>query len=122
MSETPPDRGPDHAADTTPGTPMPSYDRGNEPFAGSAEHGLATTAFVLGIMSVLGMPFFGPFAWVLGRRAVREIDTSTVTTYRNRGLGVAGTVLGIIGTVFLVVVAIGLIGVVSFFVLRGRGA
>lgn len=122
MSPTPPDGGPDDVPDATPGSPLPSYDRGDEPFAGTAEHRLATTAFVLGIFSVFGMPFLGPFAWVLGRRAVREIDTSTVTTYRNRGIGVAGIVLGVIGTVFLVVIAIGLIAVVGFFLLRGRGA
>lgn len=116
MSQPPQDRHPGEIQDATPGTPMPSY-RGSEPFAGTAEHGLATTAFVLGIMSVVGMPFVGPVAWVLGRRAVREIDSSLVTRYRNRGIGVAGIVLGIIGTVFLVTLVLGLVGLVTFFLL-----
>lgn len=48
---------------------------------------------------------------------VREIDSSLVTKYRNRGIGVAGIVLGIIGTVFLVTLALGLVGLVTFFLL-----
>jgi MFS family permease len=117
MSQPPQDRPPGEVQDAAPGSPMPGYDHGGEAGSGSEEHRLGTMAFVLGIISVVGMPLFGPFAWVLGRRAVREIDTSTVTAYRNRGIAVAGMVLGIVGTVLLLLLAAGFVAVVALFVL-----
>ncbi len=56
----------------------------------------------------------------LGRRAVREIDASSVTTYSNRGIAMAGMILGIIGTVFLVVVVVGLVVLVASIMVRSR--
>jgi len=107
-------------ASTTPGAPMASYDHADEPFVGTAEHRLAVPAVLLGVMSLIGMPFLGPLAWILGRRAVREIDASSVTTYSNRGIAMAGMILGIIGTVFLVVVVVGLVVLVASIMVRSR--
>lgn len=70
------------------------------------DHPKATTAMVLGIVSVAGgmfcyLPFFvAPFAWVMGGKAVREIDASQ-GKLGGRGMAQAGYILGIIGSVLL---------------------
>ncbi len=51
---------------------------------------------------------------------MREIDASSVTTYSNRGIAMAGMILGIIGTVFLVVVVVGLVVLVASIMVRSR--
>lgn len=67
----------------------------------------ATTAMVLGIVSVAGTFFcgitavLGPFALVMGLNAKRRIDASG-GALTGRGEAQAGFVLGIIGTVLLV--------------------
>ena len=86
---------------------MPSYHRAAEPARVVLEHGTATAVFVLGVLSVVGLPVFGPVAWVLGRRVLREIDASVDGVYRNRGLARVGMVLGIIGTALLVLIVVG---------------
>ncbi len=65
------------------------------------DHPQGTVAFVLGLLSVLGLTILGPFGWYYGRKVVREIDTNP-SAYSNRGLAMAGMVLGIIGSVFLI--------------------
>lgn len=69
--------------------------------AGSPQHPRGTLALVLGILSIVVAPILGPFAWAISQRALREVDTSP-TAVSNRGHLVAGQILGIIGTVFLV--------------------
>ncbi len=90
--------------DVVPGVPMPTYDRRDGDVAAATAGTGATVAFVLGILSVVGMPFLGPVAWILGRRAVQAADGTDETAGSNRGVALAGMVLGIIGTVMLVVV------------------
>ncbi|MEP6799778.1 MAG: DUF4190 domain-containing protein [Lapillicoccus sp.] len=120
MSQTPQDRlpdaqptWPDQAAPQgyagQPGTPMPAYAHPELPVSGNTA---AMAAFILGIFSVVGFPFLGPVAWILARRALRDIDRADRSGASNRGLAVAAKVLGIIGTVFLVLVVIGLVVVV----------
>lgn len=76
------------------------------------EHPQATLAFVLGLLSILGLLITGPFGWYFGRRVVREIDGDP-RQFSNRGLAMTGMVLGIIGTVFLILaVALFVVGVV----------
>ena len=83
-----------------------------QPSGPTAEHPQAVLAFVLGLLSVLGLLITGPFGWYLGRRVVREIDRDP-RQFSNRGLAMTGMVLGIIGTVFMVlVVALIVIGIV----------
>jgi ABC-type Fe3+ transport system permease subunit len=61
----------------------------------------AVAALVLGILSVVLCPLCGPVAWVLGRKAEQEVDASG-GRIGGRGLGTAGKILGIIGTLFIV--------------------
>ena len=93
----------------TQGYQQPGYQQpGYYPYGGlPPKHHSATTAMVLGIVAVGGglmcwLPLFvSPFAWVTGSRAIRDIDASN-GTQSGRGEAMAGKVLGIIGTVLLV--------------------
>ena len=88
------------------------------------DHPKATTAMVLGIVSVAGgmlcyLPFFiAPFAWVMGGKAVREIDASQ-GKLGGRGMAQAGYILGIIGTILL---GIALMVIVAFVAILIIGA
>ena len=83
-----------------------------QPPGPTVEHPQAVLAFVLGLLSVLGLLITGPFGWYVGRRVVREIDQDP-RQFSNRGLAMTGMVLGIIGTVFLIlVIALVVIGIV----------
>jgi len=85
-----------------------------QPPGPTVEHPQATLAFVLGLLSVLGLLILGPFGWVVGRRVIRQIDQDP-RQFSNRGLAMAGMVLGIIGTVFmLLLVALFAVGVLLF--------
>jgi hypothetical protein len=55
---------------------------------------------VFGILGVVGVSLFAPFAWYFGSKALTEIDASP-DAFSNRGSVVAGRVLGIVGTVVL---------------------
>jgi hypothetical protein len=62
----------------------------------------ATTALVLGILSVVCCSILGPVAIFIGNASRRRIQASG-GTLGGGGLATAGFVLGIIGTVFLVI-------------------
>lgn len=92
-----------------PGPPPPWGPPG---FAGvPPKHPSATTALTLGLVALCGgfmclAPLaVAPWAWVTGARAVREIDASG-GRLSGRGEAQAGYVLGIIGTVLLVLAAL----------------
>lgn len=68
----------------------------------------AVVAIVLGIVGVVLFPPLGPVAWVLGRRAEREIDASGGAV-GGRVLATTGKILGMIGTFFVVLlIAVGM--------------
>jgi hypothetical protein len=102
------DQAPNYPQDQPPQQPYqpPGYASGPpdqiqfQPAVPTVEHPQATLAFVLGLLSVLGLTILGPFGWYMGNKIVNEIDRDG-RIYRNRGLAMAGKVLGIIGTVFL---------------------
>ena len=77
-----------------------------------ANHPRATTILVLGILGVAACPGLGPFAWVMGRRALKEIDSSG-GTIGGRGQVLTGYICGIAGTVLL---ALYVVWMVVFFV------
>jgi hypothetical protein len=84
-------------------------------------HPSATTSMVLGICALAGMFFcvvpilLAPFAWFMGGRAVKEIDAQP-GRYSGREQAQAGRIMGIIGTVLLV---LGLLGI--FFLILSIG-
>jgi uncharacterized membrane protein len=61
----------------------------------------ATLILVLGILSIVCIPLLGPVAWIMGNNALKELDQGFGDP-NARGLVVAGRILGIIGTVLLV--------------------
>jgi hypothetical protein len=65
-------------------------------------HPRATTALVLGIVGLVCCSIAAPFAWAIGKKAVREIDASP-GQYDGRGSAQAGYILGVIGTILLVI-------------------
>jgi hypothetical protein len=84
------------------------------------EHPSATTTLVLGIIGLAGIAFCGgltlvvsPFAWAIGRRAVREIDAAP-GRYSGREKANAGRIMGLVGTILL---AVGVLAVAAFIVL-----
>ena len=81
-------------------------------YPGGLEHPQGTTILVLGILSVVLCQILGPFAWVMGRRALSEIDASG-RSYTNRTMVQAGMICGIVGTVFL---ALGLVWLVFILI------
>jgi hypothetical protein len=70
-------------------------------------------ALILGILSVVALPLAGPFAWYLGRAEVRGVDAGRRDP-SGRGPGLAGYVLGVIGTVMLAMGALILAVFVAF--------
>jgi hypothetical protein len=108
-----------YAAPNPYGTPpYGTYPQGYA--AGLPEHPSATTAMVLGIIGLVGIAFCGgltlvlsPFAWAIGRRSVREID-SAPGRYSGREKANAGRIMGLIGTILLV---LGVLAITAFIVL-----
>ena len=55
---------------------------------------------VLGLLGLTFCPGLGPFAWYQGSLALQEIDAAP-SMYGNRGMVSVGRILGIAGTVYL---------------------
>ncbi len=68
-------------------------------------HPRTITILVLGILGVAMFPPLGPFAWVMGRRALKEIDASD-GTIGGRGLVLTGYICGIVATVVLILAVV----------------
>ena len=89
---------------------QPSYGGYGQPYPsspggyggqGAQDHPRATLSLILGIVGLVCCSIAAPFAWVIGSRAVREIDESG-GRYTGRGQAQAGKILGIIGTALMV--------------------
>jgi hypothetical protein len=78
--------------------PFPPYGAPGYPV--QQEHPKAITAMVVGILGLVMCQVASPFAWVIGKRAVAEIDASG-GRLGGRGQAQTGYVLGIVGTVLL---------------------
>jgi hypothetical protein len=89
------------------GPPQPAYGYGGPVLP---DHPQANTAFVLGLVSLIGGFFCllplgaGPFAWVTGARARAEIDRDQ--RYGGRDRATAGMVMGIIATGILALIVL----------------
>jgi hypothetical protein len=99
---------------TPPGGDQPPYDPNQPPYGGQPSYGppggygapaqnhpRATTALILGILGIICCSIAAPFAWSIGKKAVSEIDASG-GRLGGRGQAQAGYILGIIGTVLLI--------------------
>jgi Domain of unknown function (DUF4190) len=84
-------------ADQPPYYQQPYY---QQPYQPVQEHPQATTVLILGILGLVLCQVLGPFALVMGRKTVREIDASG-GTLGGRGNAQVGYILGIVGTVLL---------------------
>jgi len=105
-----PPAGPGYGPPPAYPTPYPGYR--------VPDHPRATTVLVLGIVAVVGgmtcyLPLLlGPFAWAMGRSAVREIDADP-QRLGGRGQAMAGYVLGVVATVLML---LGILALVAFLV------
>jgi hypothetical protein len=114
--------GPDPQSPPAYGTapyPQPTY--GSAPYPGDAgmypEPSQAVLGFVLGLVGLVAFQLLGPFAWVVSNREIQGIDQGRRNP-ANRGLAVAGKVLGIITTVLLalgvLILIVALLGLAAF--------
>lgn len=78
------------------------------------EDSQATVALVLGILGLVLCQILGPIAWVMGNNEVNAIDAGKRNP-ANRSTAQAGKILGIIGTVFLIIG----VAVLLFFLVIG---
>lgn len=99
-----------------PYPPEPPEQPGFHPGVVTQDHPQATTALVLGILGLVLCGVLAPFAWIIGGRAVRDIDASR-GTLGGRGSANAGKILGIVGTVLLVLLVVLVIGLFGFSIL-----
>jgi Domain of unknown function (DUF4190) len=108
-----------------PAYPQPGYQQpgyppqysGYQPYMPPQDHPQATLAMILGIVGVVLCGICAPFAWVIGKRAMNEIDASG-GTWGGRGQAQAGFILGIIGSVFLL---LAVLYVVFIVIILGAG-
>ncbi|WP_205473286.1 DUF4190 domain-containing protein [Nocardioides sp. SYSU D00038] len=97
---------------------LPAYPTGN--------HGGAQTAMTLGIVGLVGtvgafvccatlpLAVCSPVAWVLGARARGQIRRAAPGTYGNEGAATAGLVMGVVGTLLLVLAIVGMVLLFGF--------
>jgi phosphotransferase system glucose/maltose/N-acetylglucosamine-specific IIC component len=74
------------------------------PYYGAAygqEHPRGTLILILGIVSLVVCSLLGPFAWVMGRKALKEIDAGGVPV-SNRGQVQAGMICGIVSSALMI--------------------
>lgn len=97
-----------------------------QPYGGGpAPHPSAQTSVVLGVTGLVGTVFccgltlvVSPFAWIIGGRAVREIDAEP-QRWSGRDQAQIGKITGIVGTVLLVLAVLALAVVIAVFVAGG---
>ena len=77
----------------------------NQPIGKPVEHPHATAVLFLGAFSILCCGLSGPVAWVLGKRALDQIDASG-GAYGGRTQVMVGFLLGIVGTVCMILIAV----------------
>ena len=83
------------------------------------DHPESTKALVVGIIALLGgftcyLPLvLGPWAWVVGRRVVREVDAEP-GRWDGRGPAMGGYVMGVVATVLLVLGIVVVVGFILF--------
>ncbi|MEV0298130.1 DUF4190 domain-containing protein [Nocardia sp. NPDC050710] len=76
----------------------------NAPIGQPVEHPNATAVLWLGAASIFCCGALGPVAWALGKRALDQIEDSG-GAFGGRAQVLVGYILGIIGTVLMVIFA-----------------
>lgn len=61
----------------------------------------ALWSLILGILGIVCCGLLAPVAWYMGRKEVQAVDAGQ-SAQENRGMAMAGMVLGIVGTVLLI--------------------
>lgn len=74
----------------------------NQPIGNPIEHPNATAVLFLGAMSLICCGITGPVAWALGKRALDQIEEYG-GAYSGRTQVLVGYILGIIGTIMMVI-------------------
>ena len=97
---------------TPPPPPPPPPPMGGP---GAVDHPKGMTILILGILSLVCCSPLGIAAWLMGNTALKEIDAQP-GRYGNRQIVQIGRILGIIGTVLL------LLGIVWLLLLGGLAA
>ncbi|MFC3963422.1 DUF4190 domain-containing protein [Nocardia jiangsuensis] len=95
-----------------PGYPQQHYYR-------PPDHPQATAIVILGVLGLVLCQFLGPVAFVMGGKALAEIDNSGGAV-GGRSTVLAGYICGIIGTVILVVTILVIIAAVIIAVVAGE--
>ena len=75
-------------------------------------HSGATTSLVLGILGLVLCQLLAPVAWYVGGQAVKEIDAAP-WSYSGRSEANAGRIMGIIGTVLIVLGVLVVLGFIA---------
>ncbi|HSO64663.1 MAG TPA: DUF4190 domain-containing protein [Ornithinibacter sp.] len=88
-----------------------AYGGGGQGFP--VDHPKGMTVLVLGILSLVCCAPLGIVAWVMGNGVLREIDAQP-GRYGNRQLVQVGRILGIVGTVLLVLGVLWFVVVLAF--------
>lgn len=104
------------------GTPPPppggygsgGYGYGGAP-AGGGDHPQGTTILILGILGLVCCGPLGVAAWIMGNKAIKEIDARP-GFYNNRGTVNAGRICGMIASILMVV---GIIAYIILFAIAG---
>jgi len=76
------------------------------PYGPPPDHPRATLALILGIVAIVLCPVVAPFSWVIGRRAVKEIDASG-GALGGRAQAMAGYIIGMVVTILLALIVVG---------------
>ncbi|WP_330251849.1 DUF4190 domain-containing protein [Nocardia sp. NBC_00565] len=100
--------------------PPPQYGApyGYPAYGPPQDHPQAVTILILGILGLLLCQFLGPVAWVMGKKALNEIDASG-GAIGGRGSVQAGYICGIISSVLLI---LSILFIVVMVILAASGA
>jgi len=77
----------------------------NQPIGQPVEHPNAQAVLFIGAASLLCCGALGPVAWAMGRRALDQIEESG-GAYGGRAQVLVGYVLGVVGTICMIIMAI----------------
>lgn len=102
-----PDPNNPHGEPPAYGQQPPPYGASNpygqsDPYGAATQHPQSTTILVLGILGIICCSIAAPFAWIMGNKAVKEIDANP-GRYSGRDQANIGKILGIVGCVLLVI-------------------